>query len=211
MNTSKKDITLDDVLDAYVATEESPTHSALKKWIQKYPGYEKELIDFTVSWSLMNEMPCASSEETVDEESLILRGMSIVQNKLHAMRNQLNKRKVDSLLEEGKRLGLSIHDIAADCGLSLAIVKKLEQRLIDYPSIPQLVIDRLANEIRTPAPVITAYLRQTMTLSQKAQYRSRAAPKIESKQNYFDAIKTDRTLDDKIRAFWLAMDHRRSK
>jgi hypothetical protein len=212
MKTLKKYSTLEDVINAYVATETSPTHSALKKWISEYPEYEKELIDFSVSWSLMNEMPPTSNAETVDETTLILRGMSIVENRLHAMRNQTNKRKVDSLLKEGKRLGLSINDIAADCELSPAIVKKLEQRLIDYKSIPSLVIERLASEIQTTFPAVFAYLRQPMSLSRNARYRSRAAPKLESKrQDFFDAVKTDRTLDEKRRAFWFSFDSSNSK
>ena len=73
---------LEDVLDAFVASDVNP-NEALGEWIQRYPEYEQELTEFVVSWSLMKSLPPAPDAEEVDEDTLVLRGMSIVQNLLH--------------------------------------------------------------------------------------------------------------------------------
>ena len=74
--------TLEDVLDAYVASDVGP-NSPLDEWLWRYPEFEREIIEFAASWSLMKWLPPAPDAEEVDEETLVLRGMSVVQNLLH--------------------------------------------------------------------------------------------------------------------------------
>lgn len=49
--------TLEDVLDAYVASITVPSQQALKEWIRRYPHYRRELLEFTVSWTKMEHLP----------------------------------------------------------------------------------------------------------------------------------------------------------
>ena len=206
--------TLEEVLNAYIAEASSPTHSALKQWTKRYPQYEKELIDFTVNWILMNELPSASDAESVDETTLVLRAMSVVQNRLHTLRTQSQKKKdkIAGLLTEGNRLGLSIQQMADYCELSVVIVKKLDQRLIDYKSIPAVVVNCIAKELRFAPPIVSEYLQLTATRAKGARYSARAAPKLPAeRENFFDAIRSDPTLDEKRRIHWLALDPRSTK
>ena len=82
MNKPNRIERLEDVLDAFVASDVNP-NEALDEWIRCYPEYEQELTDFAVSWSLMRSLPPAPDAEEVDEDTLVLEGMSIVQNLLH--------------------------------------------------------------------------------------------------------------------------------
>lgn len=76
---------LDDVLDAYAASDGGPSRDALEAWVKRYPQYEEELTAFTIDWIHMNHVePAAPTDEL---ETLVLRGMSVVQQLLHAQRS----------------------------------------------------------------------------------------------------------------------------
>jgi len=80
---------LEDVLNEYVATEHKPNHKELKRWIKQYPEYKQELIEFTVNWGLMEHIPQSEVlKEEVSEEILVLRAMSIVEDRLHYLKEK---------------------------------------------------------------------------------------------------------------------------
>lgn len=79
---------LEDVLNDYVAMEQNPSHGGLTKWIQQYPEHKKELIEFTVNWGLMEHLPQVPILKEVSEETLVLRAMSIVEDRLHTLKEQ---------------------------------------------------------------------------------------------------------------------------
>ncbi len=122
MKQHREHETLEDVLNAYVASTPVPSHALLVEWIRLYPRYERELTEFTVSWSLMESLPPSSKSVEVDEDILVLRGMSIVQNILHeqkqAQRLRDSEAAIDGILKEGTAYGLSIQQIAEDSQLS---------------------------------------------------------------------------------------------
>ena len=90
-------VTLEDVLNDYVASSPEPSYGALEDWVRRYPQYEQELTEFTISWGLMEWLSPSSDTEEVDDETLVLHGMSIVQNLLH------QKRQKGSSDEKGRR------------------------------------------------------------------------------------------------------------
>lgn len=75
---------LDDVLDAYAASDEGPSREALEAWVRRYPEYEQELAAFTVDWLHLHHVTAPAPAD--DEETLVLRGMSVVHQILHARR-----------------------------------------------------------------------------------------------------------------------------
>ncbi len=130
--------TLEDILNAYVASTSAPSHASLAEWIRLYPQYERELTEFTVSWSVIESLPPSKSED-VDEDTLVLRGMSIVQNILHEHKQaqqSRDKAAIDGILKEGTFHGLSIQQIAERSQLSLVLVRKLDRRLTIMNPLP---------------------------------------------------------------------------
>jgi len=199
---------LEDVLNEYVDCERTPTYEALNKWIQQYPQFKTDLTEFTANWTLMNELPPASEVKAVDKTTLVLRGMSVFENRLHCLRSQSQSesRKIKGLLAEGLRQGLTITQMAVDCRLSVPIVRKLDQRLISFRSIPNQVIDCLSKEIKCNPIVVADYLKQPMTLAKGAEYRSKEAPKLPAEpQDFFDAIQNDVTIKAQERSYWLSL------
>lgn len=208
MKQPSERMTLGDVLNAYVDSTSDPSPALLAKWIHLYPQYEQELREFTVSWSLMETLPPPSKHENIDEDTLVLRGMSIVQNILqeskHAPQSHDKETTIEGILKEGTAHGLSIQQIAERSQLSTALVRKLDRRLIRSTSIPHQAIEYLARAIQCECSVVVHYLQGNPTLLQGASYRAEQAPSVERQEDFFDAVRKDLALSEERRNHWLA-------
>lgn len=212
MSIPEKKGSLGDVLNDYIASEPNPSHAALNRWIRRYPEYKKELTEFTVNWSLMEHLPPSAKAVEVDQETLVLRAMSIVEDRLHSLglRKRKAKPEITNLLAEARRQGMDVQMMADRCLMSVAIVTKLARRLIDYASIPREAIERISTAIGRSAGSVEAYLNKPMTLAHYAMYRTKSVPTLPRKrENFFDAVRTDRTLDEKRRTQWLSYERRK--
>ena len=208
MNIPDRMVKLEDVLDAFVASDCDPNET-LHEWILRYPEYEQELTDFAVSWSLMKSMPTAPDAEEVDEDILVLRGMSIVQNLLH---NQ-SKESVSgsdfpfvSLVDEGREKGLEPRQLAQETELGVILLRKLDRRLIRYASIPQIAINNLANAIKRNTSIVAVYLQQNPTFASATEHRSEQAPVLNAPEDFFDAVRADPTIRPEHAARWLELE-----
>ena len=199
---------LEDVFDAYVASGADPK-DPLDEWIRLYPEYEEELIEFAVSWSLMKSLPPAPDAEEVDEDTLVLRGMSVVQNLLHAKSLGSASGLVvpfASLVEEGRARGLKPRQLALKAGLGVALLRKLDRCLILFASIPQEVIECLAGIIQSEINRVAAYLQQNPTFATATEHRSEQAPVLIEQEDFFDAVRSDPTIKPEHAAHWLTFE-----
>lgn len=73
---------LEDVLDAY--SEEGARRATLEAWIARFPEYEAELIEFTLTWLELERLP--DTKEQQSAEVLELRGISVLGQVLHELR-----------------------------------------------------------------------------------------------------------------------------
>ena len=199
---------LEDVLDAYVASDVDP-NGRLDEWIQRYPEYERELTDFAVSWSLMESLPPAPDSEKVDEDTLVLRGMSVVQNLLHVQLSESSSRPVallESLIAEGRSHGLEPRQLAQAAELGDSLLRKLDRRLIRYTSIPREAIKGLAGAIKRDAESVTVYLQQSPTFATATEHRSEQAPALNEPEDFFNAVRADPTISPEHAARWLELE-----
>ncbi len=208
MNEHAKRETLEDVLNAYVAYSSGPSYEALTEWIRRYPHFEKELTEFAVGWSLNETLPPVDEPEEVDEDTLVMRGMSIVQGIL----NREEWEPVDKqtpfigLLKEGKARGLSIHGLAEATKLSAVLIRKLDRRLILFASIPTKAIAVLARAVARGKDEVADYLRGRPVLPYGASYKAEEAPKLSEAEDFFEAVRTDKTFPEEWRRHWLSQE-----
>lgn len=200
---------LEDVLNEYVASSSNPSKELLSEWIRRYPEYRQEIIDFTASWSLMNHLPPSPDIQEVNEETLVLRGMSIVQNLLHQQKQALNRSNpsLSGLLDEGKKQGLSIRVLAERSIMSPALIRKLDRRLIRFPSIPSKAIERIAQAISATDSLVIHYLQGEPKSMAGARYRS--SERISSskeQEDFFNAVREDLSMEEEQRRYWLALE-----
>ena len=196
---------LEDVLDAYVASDDGPDAS-LDDWIRRYPQYEQELTEFAISWSLMESLPPEPDTEEVGVATLVLRGMSVVQNLLHGQPLESASVSVpsfESLIAEGWGNGLEPRQLAQVSRLGVSLLRKLDRRLIRYASIPRDAIRGLAEAIRSDEASVSAYLQQSSALAAATEHRSEQAPALTEPEDFFDSVRADPTISHGDAAHWL--------
>lgn len=211
MNNSNEQYSLDDVLDAYSEASETPSRTILAEWIARYPQYESELIEFTVGWIQSEELP----EIPYDQKDLEARrksGLRVAQqvyqkrnNEDHA-KNLQSRAKMISLIIDGSFLGWSIDQFARQINLSVAILRKLENRLISDVTIPYNLIKLIGDSIQRDPLEIVAYLKQPPILHLSYRYKSKKPPKVGEQQSFYDAVRNDGELTDEQRIFWLSFE-----
>lgn len=211
MRVPDKERSLEDVLNEYGASKSGPSHASLQEWIRRFPEYRKELTEFTVNWIMMEHVPPPSEAQKVDHDTLVLRAMSIVQDRLH--RATIEKRAIKpnetDLLSECKRLGLEVSTIASKCDLSIAIMAKLGRRLIKFASIPREAIRRIAAATGQTEKRVTESLKGPIVIADELRFSAKTRPKYpEEQEDFFEAIRMDGTLDESKRAFWLSLERR---
>jgi hypothetical protein len=210
MNKQPNQESLEQVLDAYVAASPEPSREELKKWIQKYPNFTQELISFTVSWIQMEVLP-SQIRNDLDQEALNLHAMSAVQNlifqrnKAHETIEQADK-EIQNLLSECSKIGFSIKQFAIDQFISVAILRKLDLRLISYESIPVTLLESLANQLQCTLTNIACYLQGAQLKPVGARQKSKQGLITSTKRNFFDEIRNDLTLDEEFRHYWINLE-----
>ena len=205
MNNPNATERLEDILDAYVASDGDP-YISLNDWIRRYPQYEQELTEFAVSWSLMEAPLSSPHAEEVNEGTLILRGMSVVQNLLHRQPSEsasVSVRSFESLIAEGQVNGLEPRQLAQVSRLGVSLLRKLDRRLIPYASIPRAAIQGLAEAIRSDEASVSVYLQQNPALAAATEHRSEQAPALAEPEDFFDAVRADPTISPGDAAHWL--------
>ncbi len=208
MNRPMNQEMLEDILDDYVASGVGP-NSPLEEWIHRYPEFEREIVEFAASWSLMTWLPPAPNAEEVTEETLVLRGMSVVQNVLHRQSTESSPDLVttfESLIVEGQERGFEPRRLAHAVGLGDSLLRKLDRRLIAFATIPQELIHRLSRVMGREASSITAYLQQEPILAARTEHRSEQAPKLTAQEDFFDAVRSDPTIGRDHADHWYALE-----
>jgi hypothetical protein len=86
---------------------------------------------------------------------------------------------------------------------------KLDRRLIDFGSIPEKIFEVLANALHAATALVTEYLRQPPVLATEARFRANENPKVPEPQNFFDAVRSDKSISEVRRVALLALSGER--
>jgi len=206
--------TLEEVLDNYVMTVEVPNHATLIEWIGRYPQFEQALVEFTAAWSGL-ELWAASTKGRDAELAQQRQGVTSVQAILaqkRAERDSANHRSepLTGLITEAQHLGWPVDRLVEQLELTVALLRKLDRRLIRYVTIPLQLIEGIATILNREAIIVARYLYQPPVLSANTRHRSETRPTVMEPENFFDAVRQDRELDASLRERWLALEHPKS-
>jgi len=213
MNTERA--SLEAVLEEFVASAAKPSVAALREWIARYPEYEQELTEFTVSWSCANVLPPSEAVQEDDgTETLVLRGMSVVENLLFSARQKSNEQQSKSLsgiLDEAKSVGTAPAKLAAHLRVSVALLRKIDRHLIIPDTIPLQLLEGVADFFGRTTAAIQHSLKRTPVIAANARHHSKTKPVVAKQQDFFEAVRQDDSLDQHLREYWLSLspDHHR--
>ncbi|MGI8546814.1 MAG: hypothetical protein ACR2M1_05685 [Gemmatimonadaceae bacterium] len=116
------------------------------------------------------------------------------------------ERPIAGLLTEGKRLGITADDLAERVGVSDSILRKLDRRLINPASIPTRITRDLGLALNCDVVQIASYVQLPPIFAEGAQHRANQAPALPTAQeDFFDAVRRDRTLTEERKALLLSL------
>ncbi len=183
---------------------------SLREWVNRYPQYAPSLVAWAADMPLLE---CAL-ESAAPDRSAEARTLAVGRQALAEMRAQYFAAQpeaapapaIDNLLQTAKTQGLTAGKLAARLNVGLPLVAKLNQRLVRLATIPQPLLQGLADELHTGVEQVRAYLARPATLAASAQYKADGIPQVSAPEDFADAIRacTDMTGDQK--QFWLEQE-----
>jgi hypothetical protein len=201
---------LEDVLDAFVAAGPG----SLTDWIQRYPHYKRELIEFAASWQLSESLPTSPDAEPVSDAVILEHGKRAVQDLLRTRNFDLEpvasaagsaaSVPIRSLIEEARARGLRPRQFAAATGMGENLLAKLDRGLIRFASIPREAFESLAAALQRDLVSIQTYLEQKgPTVASVAAFKAEQTPEAGEPEDFVAAVQTDSTMSPDQRRRWL--------
>jgi hypothetical protein len=141
----------------YVAELRAGHHPRLSDYLSRYPQFADAITDFVTYYH--------ATEANIPEEIGVISPLSQATRAAldEAWKRVLRPESVannviTSLQKAANNAGKSFSQLAAEIGLSLDILKKLEQHIIDAATIPYEVVHRLARVLQQPLAAVEMYL-----------------------------------------------------
>lgn len=183
---------LQDIFEAYsLETPDKNDLSILQRYIEKYPQYEKELTEYAAEGAVLKfdfETEISDQEKNRVAE-LTRRNFDKFWNS-----KQTQTQSIESLITAAKSLGMKKIEFAKRIGLNPAQLFNLEIRKYLFASIPNSLIETVAETLQTTKETIENFL--NLTPSVAANYKSETRPDEIKQISFAQAIKEDETLTD---------------
>lgn len=186
------DYELDKVFEEYeIATEKGENINLLQDFINKYPQYEREIVNFSTMRFLVENSPTEPLTEAESEKLTAL-----AKQTLSEFRSNENSQtqSIESLITAAKSLGMKKIEFAKRIGLNPSQLFNLEIRKYIFASIPNSLIETVAETLQTTKETIENFL--NLTPSVAANYKSQDRPDEIKQISFAQAIKEDETLTD---------------
>ena len=181
---------LQDIFEAYsLQTPNGNDLDILQKYIEKYPQFEHELLEFAKERSLLKfdlETEISTEEKTRFAE-ISRRNFE----QFWKSRN-IQTQSIESLTATAKALGMKKQEFARRIGLNPAQLFNLEIRSYIFSTIPNSLIETVAETLQTTKETIENFLNQTPNLA--ANFKSQTRPDEIKQVSFAQAVTEDETL-----------------
>jgi hypothetical protein len=188
-----KDLKLEDVLEGYaVDTPDGNDPATLRKWVTDHPEFADELLEFAAMRSRVMHMPDPVMSATEIEASMS-RGRAAL-----AMFRDTSKKKpvsIRSLTELASQHGLNKQGFAKAVGMSLSLIMYMEKRRLIAASVPDRIIKKTAEVLRTTKESVAEFLHGTPAAG-SLSYKAESRPEEMQQKDFAEAVAEDQTLSD---------------
>lgn len=184
---------LQDIFEAYSQeTADGNDLDILQKYIEKYPQFEKELLEFAKERSLLK---FDLETEISNEEKVSLAKLTRRNFEKFWAGKALQTQSIESLTATAKTLGMKKQEFAKRIGLNGNQLFNLEVRGFIFSTIPQTLIETVAETLQTTKETIESFLNQQPKVA--ANYKSQTRPEEVKQISFAEAVKEDETLSAK--------------
>ncbi len=118
---------------------------------------------------------------------------------------QVNDPPISGLFAEGKARGMTNFKLADAAELSIALITKLDRRLIDFLTIPGQVIQDLARALERSVESVSQYLQGPPLIPSRAEFKAEQTPRVTRVEDFYEAVRRDKSLSEARRQRLLAM------
>ncbi len=174
----------------------------LQGWINAYPGFEADFVRWATELPLL-QAALYGPGDPAEEARLAKVGRSVVAEM--RARYGMAHPAMTSLTDAARQQNLRLRDVAERVGVGMPIVSKLEQRLLRFTSLPETLIQKLAETLELGTETVRDYLRQPPTLAAGAayQYTGKTAPQVAGQEDFAEAIRSCPGMSDAHKQAWL--------
>lgn len=155
-------MTLDDVLDQFVAEFPELTREGLLSFIGRYPEHREALVSFAATAAEQRSLPPEEMFSPEQAARFAGRAASVLENHVfqrdHARAAPAAPAAAFSLGELAAAAGSSLAQVAERLSLDMGLAAKLDRRIIRAETIPRRLVDSLAEFLGSTADAVIAVL-----------------------------------------------------
>lgn len=200
----------DALFAAWSEDRQTPAPQPLREWVARYPQYAPTLIAWAADMPLLEcALESAAPDPAGEARTLIVGRQALAEMRAQyfaAEANAAPARPLDDLLQAARARGLTAKTLAARLDVGLPLVAKLNQRLVRLATIPDILVQRLANELETGVEQVRAYLARPATLAMSAQYKSDSVPQAAPPEDFTDCVRACSDMTNDQKQFWLEQE-----
>jgi hypothetical protein len=187
---------IDSIIAQYVDAYHSGQSSHIEDFVERYPQYASELLEFAVYYHTVGfatESLAGPLEPTLSPE-----GEAILA-RIHALSaaSAPAPAAIASLVKQGVLAGYSPPQLAEVVGLTPDLLGRLEARAIAAASIPHALFQRLATTLKTAPEAIAAYL----GAAPAGGFYLADQPPAQQQESFLDAVQAS-TLSPERKREW---------
>lgn len=185
-------VKLEEVLEEYAAaTPNGNDLGELRRFSEKYPQYADELADFAAARAVAKHAP-EEELEAAEEKRFQSLGLDNLRRVLSEMNSP--PESFGSLIDAAKSKGLNRAKFAESLGLSVSLVQYLEKRRLDFATIPQALIAKIARVLEIADSLVAAYLDQSPDYAAQSSFKTNTRAEQKHAKSFAEAVDEDQHL-----------------
>ena len=193
---------LDDLFIAWSEDQHTAAPRPLTEWIAAQPECAAALIQWTAAEPVLEY--AASLPENAPGEA---KTRAVGRQVLAEMRARYTVQSapvltIISLQDAAKAQGKTLKTLARQIGIGFTVACKLQDRLIHAATVPQALVQRLADALGLSGEQVRAYLQQPPRLAAGAMYKSDGVPQAAAPQDFTEAVETAADMLPADKNFW---------
>jgi hypothetical protein len=193
----------------YVAELRAGHHPCLSDYLSRYPQYADAITNF-VTYYYVTEANIAEEIDIIPTLSQTSRAALDEAWKRVLRSESVANNVITTLQKAANNVGKSFLQLTVEIGLSMDILKKLDQHIIDTATIPYEVCQRLARALQQPLAAVEIYLglaehkQLTQGIAEAAaSYRVDEQPKTTMQaQSFLEAVEQSMHLSKAQKVAW---------
>lgn len=198
----------DDVLGAFAAAADRPSKALVDEWTEKYPQFEKEIVDFALEWMatvLVGSEPLAEEDEDQLVSNTISHLQRVSQNQDHVAAAPAPERSAGATRDQIQRVEAAFRARGPQAawtkslGIDDSILALFEEHMI-LPPVPQRLLSAFSSALNESVEAVSAWLFQ----SNRRVVLARSATKAPTRTHWtFKQAVENSTLSDEAKQQWL--------